>query len=57
MADTRHKRCRDCGRFVPKERWQVPIPEQEERQARSRYYRPVTYPLCWTCYLEYDPME
>lgn len=57
MADTRHKRCMDCGRFVPKERWQEPIPDQERRQAESRYFRPVARPICRVCIRAYGPLD
>lgn len=40
-----HTRCRDCGHFVPKERW---VPRESQHAARGQR------PLCAPCFDEYE---
>lgn len=49
---TAHKRCCDCGRFVPQEHRVTPLAEQRKDPNRS-----ITRPVCARCRQEYDPPE
>ena len=49
---TAHKRCADCGRFVPKERWTPKLKDQRADPNAS-----IVQPLCDGCQREYDPPE
>lgn len=44
-ASDHHTSCRDCGRFVPKERW---VPKQSTHAIRGQR------PLCAPCFDEYE---
>ena len=49
---TAHRRCADCGRFVPKKDWVKPLKDQRaDPNAR------IARPLCKKCQAEYDPPE
>ena len=47
--DLRHTRCRECSRFMPRERWTQPLAEQEEQRRNAAYYIPLWLPLCDRC--------
>ena len=49
---TDHKRCADCGRFVPKDRW-TPKLKDQRKDPNAR----IVSPLCGRCHQEHDPPE
>ena len=46
-GDDRHKRCRECGRFMPPERWTEPAASQESKE--PSYWKPLHFPICNEC--------
>lgn len=49
---TAHKRCADCGRFVPKDHWVTKLTDQR-KDPNAR----IVQPLCDSCYAECELPE